>query len=132
MFVVLNEQSRFQAWFSIPVFISEQRKYNSEWKMHGTCKLDSNNIQVSISSTFYAQLSCTKLFCAAFLQLQFGLAIFWHKNIGAKAVHEMLMKLTSEHIFKQHYLIRHHLYHFGITRQKRERNWLDYLCGVWH
>jgi len=31
---------------------------------------------VSISSTFYEQLFCMKVFCAAFLQLQFGFVIF--------------------------------------------------------
>jgi len=28
--------------------------------------------------------------------LQFGFVIFWSKNIGAKAAHKMLMKLTAE------------------------------------
>jgi len=49
---------------------------------------------VSISSTFYTQLFCTKVFCAAFLLLQFGYVTFWHKNIGAKAAHKILIKLT--------------------------------------
>ncbi len=38
---------------------------------------------------------CTKVFFAAFLELQFGFVIFWHKNIGAKAAYKMLMKLTT-------------------------------------
>jgi len=33
--------------------------------------------------------------CAAFLQLRFGFVIFWRKNIGTKAAHKMLMKLTT-------------------------------------
>jgi len=51
---------------------------------------------VLISSTFYACLFCTKVFWAAFLWSQFGFEIFWRKNIGAKAAHKMLMKLTLE------------------------------------
>jgi len=38
----------------------------------------------------------TKVFCAAFLYLQFGYVIFWLKNVGAKAVHKMLVKLTTD------------------------------------
>ena len=37
---------------------------------------------------------CTKMFCAAFLSLLFGLVIFWQKEIGEKAARKMLMKLT--------------------------------------
>jgi len=51
--------------------------------------------QVSILPKFYVRLFCTKVFCAAFLLLQFGFVIFWCKNIGAKAVTKMLMKLTN-------------------------------------
>jgi len=36
-----------------------------------------------------------KVFCEAFLYLQFGFVIYWQKNIGAKAAHKMLMKLTT-------------------------------------
>jgi hypothetical protein len=36
----------------------------------------------------------TKVFCAAFLYLQFGVVNFWLKNIGAKAARNVLMKLT--------------------------------------
>jgi len=42
--------------------------------------------QVSISQTFYKKLFCTKVFCAAFLLLQFGYVIFWQKTIGSKSV----------------------------------------------
>jgi hypothetical protein len=37
---------------------------------------------------------CTKVLCAAFLLLEFGFAIFWYKNICAKADRKMLMKFT--------------------------------------
>ncbi len=40
---------------------------------------------MQISPTFYEQLFCTKVFCAAFLKLQFGFVIFWQKEISAKA-----------------------------------------------
>jgi len=32
---------------------------------------------------------------AAFLELQFGLIVFWRKNIGTKAASNILMKLTT-------------------------------------
>jgi hypothetical protein len=35
-----------------------------------------------------------KFFCAAFISLQFGFVIFWQKDFGAKAAHQMLVKLT--------------------------------------
>ncbi len=50
--------------------------------------------QVSILSTFYQKNFCTKVFRAAFLQLQFCFVIFWCKNICAKAALKMLLKLT--------------------------------------
>jgi hypothetical protein len=49
---------------------------------------------VSISPTFYKQLFCTKVFCAAFMCLQFEFVIFWRKDLGTKAAHKMLVKLT--------------------------------------
>jgi hypothetical protein len=49
---------------------------------------------VSISPIFYEQLFGMKVFCAAFMCLQFGFVIFWQKDFGAKAAHKMLMKLT--------------------------------------
>jgi len=52
-------------------------------------------VKVSISSTFYAQFFCTKVFCPAFIYLWFGFVIFWIKNIGPKAARKMLMKLTT-------------------------------------
>jgi hypothetical protein len=41
------------------------------------------------------RLFCAKLLCAAFLQLQFGFVTFWQNNIGVKAAHKMLVKLTK-------------------------------------
>ncbi len=35
-----------------------------------------------------------KYFCAAFICLQFGYVIFGRKDLGAKAAHKMLVKLT--------------------------------------
>jgi len=35
-----------------------------------------------------------KVFCAAFMCLQFGFVIFWQKDFSAKAAHTMLVKLT--------------------------------------
>jgi len=39
----------------------------------------------------------TKDFCAAFMSLQLGFVIFWRKNIGTKAAHKMLAKMTEGH-----------------------------------
>jgi hypothetical protein len=36
---------------------------------------------------------CTKVFCAAFMYLQFGFEIFWQMDFGAKAAHKMFVKL---------------------------------------
>jgi len=49
---------------------------------------------VSISRIFHGQLFHMKDFCAAFMCLQFGLVIFWRKDLGAKTVQKMLLKLT--------------------------------------
>jgi len=43
------------------------------------------------SSSFFVK----QLFCAPFLCLQFVLAIFWQKDICAKAVFKVLVKLTT-------------------------------------
>ena len=51
--------------------------------------------QVSISPTFYMRLFCTKVFFAAFLSLKFVFVIFWQMEIGKKAAHNMLVKLTT-------------------------------------
>ncbi len=47
--------------------------------------------QASISPIFYEQLFHTKVFCAAFMYLQFGFVIFWQNDFGT---HKMLVKLT--------------------------------------
>ena len=39
-------------------------------------------------------LRAAKVFCAAFMCLQFEFAIFWQKDFGAKVAHKMLVKLT--------------------------------------
>ncbi len=49
---------------------------------------------MSISPIFYEQLFQRKVFCAAFMRLQFGFVIFWRKDFGTKAGHKMLVKLT--------------------------------------
>jgi len=55
----------------------------------------SPNHQVPISPTFYEQLFCTKVFRAAFLSLQFELAISYQKEICAKTACKMLVKLPT-------------------------------------
>jgi len=35
------------------------------------------------------------VFCATFIELQFGFVIFCHKNIGSKAARKMLVKLIK-------------------------------------
>jgi hypothetical protein len=49
---------------------------------------------VSISPIFYEQLFHTKVYCAAFMWLQFGLVNFWQKDFGGKAPHKVLVKLA--------------------------------------
>jgi hypothetical protein len=49
---------------------------------------------MSISPTFYEQLSFYENVFAAFLYLQFGIVIFCQKNIGTKTAHKMLVKLN--------------------------------------
>ncbi len=44
---------------------------------------------------------CTKVFCAAFMCLQFGFVNFWQKDFGAKAAHKMLVKLAPGHYKKR-------------------------------
>jgi hypothetical protein len=55
-------------------------------------------MQVSISPIFYKQLFHMKVFCTAFMCLQFGFVIFWQKDFGAKAANKMLVKLTPVHV----------------------------------
>ena len=53
--------------------------------------------KVLISSTFYGQLLRTKVFREAFLYLHIHcrFVLFWCTEIGAKAAHKMLVKLTE-------------------------------------
>jgi hypothetical protein len=51
-------------------------------------------VLVSIPPIFYGQLFRTKVFCVTFTCLQFEFVIFWQKDFGTKAAHEMLVKLT--------------------------------------
>jgi len=51
--------------------------------------------KVSISPTFYDQLSQTKVFWKAFLYLEFGFVFICRKNIGKKAAHKMLANLIK-------------------------------------
>jgi hypothetical protein len=58
---------------------------------------------VSISPIFYEQLFLKKVFCAAFMCLQFGCVIFWQKDFGTKAAHKMLVKFTpGANVIKQY------------------------------
>ena len=49
---------------------------------------------VSISPIIDKQFLCTKVFCAAFLYLQFVFIIIWQKEIFEQAAHTMMVKLT--------------------------------------
>ncbi len=49
---------------------------------------------MSIPPIFYGQLFRTKVFCVAFICLQFEFVFFWRKDFGAKAALKMLVKLT--------------------------------------
>ncbi len=54
----------------------------------------------SISPTFYARLFRTKLLREAFLYLKVSFVLFLRKNISAKVVRKVLVKLTRvRHIF---------------------------------
>ncbi len=44
-----------------------------------------------------------KVFCAAFICLQFGFVIFWQKGFGTKAAHKILVKLTPYN-YRREYL----------------------------
>jgi hypothetical protein len=40
----------------------------------------------------FANILPAKVFCVAFMCLQFGFVIFWQNDFGAKAAHKMLVK----------------------------------------
>jgi hypothetical protein len=46
------------------------------------------------STNFLLAAFYTKVFCAAFMYLQFGFVIILVKGFGCKAAHKMLVKLT--------------------------------------
>ncbi len=46
-----------------------------------------------------------KVFCAAFMCVQFGFVIFWRKDFGAKGAHKMLVKLTPGQVVMEHLTI---------------------------
>jgi hypothetical protein len=53
------------------------------------------NTQPGVNFTNILQAAfLSKVFCTAFICLQFGFVIFWQKDFGAKAAHKMLVKLT--------------------------------------
>jgi len=55
--------------------------------------------QVSISSTFYTCIFCTKVLIAAFLQLRFGFGKSTKALLYEKRTRKMLMKLTTANHF---------------------------------
>jgi hypothetical protein len=58
--------------------------------------LSDSQHQVSILSTFYSQLCCTKVFFAKLIVAYIlALKFFLLKKIGTKAARKMLMKLTA-------------------------------------
>ena len=58
-----------------------------------------HTLELSIAPTFYAQLFQISMMSASFMYLQLGFVIFCQKEISAKAVHKMLVKLTSARLF---------------------------------
>ena len=52
-------------------------------------------LQVSILPTFYEHLFRTKMFCEELWTDSLCFVIFWRKEIGEKAVHKMLVTLTT-------------------------------------
>jgi hypothetical protein len=60
--------------------------WSTNWLVKLTASVNFTNI---LQAAF-----CTKVFCAAFMCLQFGFVSFWRKDFGAKAAHKKLAKLT--------------------------------------
>jgi len=67
---------------------SEMENYfdcNVKWQLHLVKLIVSNRVvMMSVSPTFNVQLFCMKVFCTAFLHLQFGFVIFWKKHVLAQ------------------------------------------------
>jgi hypothetical protein len=51
------------------------------------------SLTVNFTNILHAAFSC-KSFARSFLNLDLRFVLFWRKNIGAKAVRKMLVKLT--------------------------------------
>jgi hypothetical protein len=83
--------------------------------------LDTNRSQkqVLISPAFYTQLFCTKVCFVAFFYLQFGFENLCKRNIGTKADHKMLVKLTTGGVADV--AVGAHPHHVA-GRQRGERN----------
>ncbi len=81
---------------------------------------------MSISSTFYEQFFQTKVICAVFFYLQFGFVISWQNNIGAKASHEMLVKLLLGA-----FVPNRGWYLFGGNPNFTQSQYLQSVDGVW-
>ena len=70
------------------ISMGETMAYRDKNPKFAEIPFNSNNkYQVTISLTFYTQLFCTKMFCAAFMHLKFGFEIFWQQEISLKAAH---------------------------------------------
>jgi len=81
-------------------FTPSSSKWRREWKKTSSGRRlwrqrISRADKVSISPTFYAKLFCTNLVCKAFLYVQFDFVIFWQKNISAKVLRKILVKLAK-------------------------------------
>ncbi len=58
------------------------------------------NFGMTVNFTNFLQAAFSyKVLCAPFMCLQFEFVIFWRKDFGAKAAHNMLVKLTPGHLF---------------------------------
>jgi hypothetical protein len=90
--------------------IDFQKECLANWlstKWHGGSynKVRPESALMSISPIFYKQLFHTKVFCTAFMCLQFGFVIFCQKDFGTKAAHKMLVKLTPSLPSKGDYIL---------------------------
>ncbi len=75
--------------------------YNTEWQYdHGMavnyCSKTFYDIwpRCQFHQYFMSSFFVQKFFCTCFMCLQCRLVIFWWKDLGAKAAHKMLVKLT--------------------------------------
>ncbi len=77
-------------WFQTSQTGGQQYSDTSPFSIPCTHK----SLLVLFSPIFYEQFFRMKVFCTAFMCLQFGFVIFWQKEFGAKAANKMLLKLT--------------------------------------